>query len=55
MDVDIPEQRGEKRPVEEADVSGPPRPKRIKVGEHQLIKLASPNEIPMELTMISRP
>lgn len=31
MDVDTPEQRGEKRPVEEADVSGPPKPKRIKV------------------------
>jgi hypothetical protein len=32
MDVDVPEQRGEKRPVEETDVSGPPKPKRIKVG-----------------------
>lgn len=32
MDVDFPEQRGEKRPVEETDVSGPPNPKRIKVG-----------------------
>jgi hypothetical protein len=32
MDVDVPEQRGEKRLAEETDVSGPPKPKRIKVG-----------------------
>lgn len=55
MDVDTPEQRGENRPVEEVDGPGPPKPKRIKVGEHQLIKLPSPNKVPMELTMSSRP
>lgn len=33
MDVDVPELRGTKRPVEEKDVSEPPKPKRIKVGE----------------------
>lgn len=56
MDVDTPEERGEKRPVEEAEVSGPPKPKRIKVGgEHRLIKSPSPNEIIIELTMLERP
>lgn len=38
MEVDVPEQRGEKRPVEETDVSGPPKPKRIKVGYCQVAK-----------------
>jgi DNA mismatch repair protein MLH1 len=49
MDVDTPEERGEKRPVEEEEVSGPPKPKRIKVGgEHRLIK-SPPNETSVEL------
>lgn len=52
MEVDTPEQRDAKRPVEEADVSGPPKPKRIKVGEHRLIKSPSPNEIIVELTIL---
>lgn len=39
MDIDAPEQRGTKRPVEEASASGHPKPKRIKVGECQLIML----------------
>lgn len=39
MDVDVPEQRGTKRPVDETNVSSPPKPKRIKVGECQLLIL----------------
>lgn len=34
MEVDSPDQRGTKRPVEETDSSEPSRPKRIKVGRH---------------------
>lgn len=52
MDVDSPEQRGSKRPAEETDASEPPKPKRIKVGERRLIKLPSPHEIIVELTVL---
>lgn len=31
MEVDVPDQRGTKRPAEEPDASGPAKPKRIKV------------------------
>lgn len=31
MDLDSPDQRGTKRAVEEAELSGPSKPKRIKV------------------------
>ncbi|GLI72656.1 DNA mismatch repair protein Mlh1 [Penicillium ochrochloron] len=45
MDVDVPEQRGEKRPVEETDVSGPPKPKRIKALDPDVVNKIAAGEI----------
>ncbi|KAF3384397.1 DNA mismatch repair protein MLH1 [Penicillium rolfsii] len=45
MSVDALEQRGEKRPLEEIDVSGPPKPKRIKALDPDVVNKIAAGEI----------